>query len=214
MRYDPAATTSQALLQITSTAQVSASISPDGQWVLMLSQASGQAAIQIVRVDGQHLQTLYCAPAGDSFAGAQLSPNQHVLAFTQVNQDESQSILSVLDLTTGQVRTVLSPQASGYPQSTDVQATSTWAPLLAHVSSLASDTPLNPLPSQHALTFTPLTWINNSCFNLSPILRQGKRSWTFPGFLNGILAIPTPVYQTADWAGAYTTSTLFPVQNV
>jgi hypothetical protein len=137
----------------------------------MLSQASGQAAIQIVRVDGQHLQTLYCAPAGDSFAGAQLSPNQHVLAFTQVNQDESQSILSVLDLTTGQVRTVLSPQASGYPQSTDVQATSTWAPLLAHVSSLASDTPLNPLPSQHALTFTPLTWINNTSLYLSGGIR-------------------------------------------
>ena len=37
-----------------------------------------------------------------------------------------------------------------------------------------------------------------SCFNFSHILRYGKRSWTFPSFFHGILAIPTPVYQTAD----------------
>src|SRR5260370_36844138 len=42
----------------------------------------------------------------------------------------------------------------------------------------------------------------NSCFNLSHILRQGKRSWTFPGFLNGILAIPTPVYPRSGLGGS------------
>lgn len=161
-RYDIASQTSQPILQI-STAETNVSISPNGQWILLIGQINGQMALQLVRADGQDLQTLYCAPAGTSIEHAQLSPNQHLLAFSQVSQQLSQSALQILDLTSGQVHTVLSSQDSGYPQPqgliNDSPATS--------ISLLDTHEPLNPLPSQSHLTFQPQQWINNTNLYLS-----------------------------------------------
>lgn len=40
-----------------------AQLSKDGQNVLFLSQIGGHPAIQMIRLDGQGLQTLYCGSA-------------------------------------------------------------------------------------------------------------------------------------------------------
>jgi eukaryotic-like serine/threonine-protein kinase len=161
-RYDIASQTSQPILQI-STAEVKASVSPNGQWILLIGRVNGQAALQLVRADGQDLQTLYCAPAETGIEEAQLSPDQHMLAFSLINQDLSQSMLLALDLTSGQVHTVLSSQVSGYPQP---QGLINDAPTTG-LSLLNAHAPLNPLPSQSHLTFQPQQWINNTSLYLS-----------------------------------------------
>lgn len=162
MRYDIASQASQPILQI-STAEVKASVSPNGQWILLIGRVNGQMALQLVRADGQDLQTLYCTPTGYSVGGAQLSPDQHMLAFSLVNQDLSQSMFLALDLTSGQVHTVLSSQVSGYPQPQGLTSDSPATGL----SLLDAHAPLNPLPSQSHLTFQPQQWINNTSLYIS-----------------------------------------------
>lgn len=81
-RYD---VTTGAKMDIVSIPQVvlgAAQLSTDGQWVIFVSQVAGHAAIQLVRIDGQSLQTLYC----DDQTGIlqlQMSPDQQTVVFTR-----------------------------------------------------------------------------------------------------------------------------------
>jgi hypothetical protein len=70
----------------------SAQLSQDGQWVLFVAETSGVWALQLVRVDGQDVQTLYCAPASLQLV-AQWSPNQRQIIFSQGSTDKTQLFL-------------------------------------------------------------------------------------------------------------------------
>ncbi len=57
-----------------------AQLSADGQWILFLTHiSSGEPALQLVRMDGQGLQTLYCSNKG--LLGIQWSPDQKQVLF-------------------------------------------------------------------------------------------------------------------------------------
>ena len=73
-----------------------ARLTTDGQWIIFHGVAEGQDAIQMVRVDGQELQTLYCGGVNSIL----LSPDQKSLAFTQQYGD-----LLKLDMASGQLQT-------------------------------------------------------------------------------------------------------------
>jgi eukaryotic-like serine/threonine-protein kinase len=53
----------------------SAQLSQSGQWALFVAQQNGVQELQLIRVDGHDLQTLYCASTGQKLE-AQQSPNQ------------------------------------------------------------------------------------------------------------------------------------------
>ncbi len=57
-------------------------VSADGQWILFAPEASPSlpTRIQMIRMDGQGLQTLYCLRATETFDDMHLSPNQQFLA--------------------------------------------------------------------------------------------------------------------------------------
>ncbi len=83
-------------------------ISPDGQWMALTVVLQGQWAIQLIRMDGQQLQTLYCA---SYFTALHFSPDQHSLAFVQTGPyDPSAKTfgpvpgkLDILDLASGKL---------------------------------------------------------------------------------------------------------------
>jgi eukaryotic-like serine/threonine-protein kinase len=85
-----------------------ATMSADGQWVIFVGNLgeSGQRAIQLVRMDGQGLQTLYCS---SDFGWMQLSPDNKYVAFIDVGPDSdlSKGTLKLLNTTTGTVETKL-----------------------------------------------------------------------------------------------------------
>lgn len=69
-------------------------LSGDGQWILFSAQTSSSSRMQLVRIDGKYLQTLYCAPQGQQIDprngaeggyshGVQWSPDQKQVIFTQ-----------------------------------------------------------------------------------------------------------------------------------
>ncbi len=48
-------------------------VSADGQWVMFTAHVAGQSELRVVRMDGQGLQTLFCASPGYRIFGAQWS---------------------------------------------------------------------------------------------------------------------------------------------
>lgn len=90
--FDVQSKTSPPIADIRGETISSAQISQDGQWVLIVAQTNGVWALQLVRVDGQDLQTLYCASASVPLV-AQWSPNQQQIMFSQTSAQETQLFL-------------------------------------------------------------------------------------------------------------------------
>ncbi len=82
-RYDTTNESKTIILTLQHTYIQEAQVSADGQWVLFVVQAPDKYAIQLVRLDGQGLQTLYCASAVGPLSGMQWSPDQKYLAFME-----------------------------------------------------------------------------------------------------------------------------------
>ncbi len=78
-------------------------VSRDGAWVLFSAKVGGQYQLRLVRVDGQYLQTLYCATAGNTIAHVQWSYDLRAIAF-----DEG-STLYLLNAISGQLQPELLP---------------------------------------------------------------------------------------------------------
>ena len=167
--YDTVTSTSHTLLQTQDTTALrTANISPDGQWILLVSFLQSQSALQLVRFDGQRLQTLYCAPTGTSIDNALLSPDNHFLIFNQVDQNDL-STLYLLDLSNGTLHTELSPQLPGFPGVINPPQTSI-SPVTPFVSIHTSATKqvesqqFQPVSSTHYLIYIPMKWTNNSVY--------------------------------------------------
>jgi hypothetical protein len=149
-------------------------VSPDGQWIVFRSLFQGQVAIQMIGVNGQHFQTLYCTQ--DTIDDALLSPDSHTLVFNREIQEEI-SILSLLDVKTGKLRTLLSPLQPNYPDSAQATIQTTFmsehTPSSVNRSTTDSHTLqlLNPLPSKHFLIYIPMKWATNSSLYLYGTVR-------------------------------------------
>ncbi|HXZ06296.1 MAG TPA: protein kinase, partial [Ktedonobacteraceae bacterium] len=90
-----------------------AQLSQDGQWVLFTAYVAGQSEIRVVRMDGQGLQTLFCAPSNAHITGAQWSFNQKLLVF-DVEQDTGGTTIYLLNMTNGSLQSELVSTAPGF----------------------------------------------------------------------------------------------------
>jgi serine/threonine protein kinase len=84
-----------------------AQLSQNGQWMLFTAQIAGRAQLRMVRIDGQGMQTLFCAPINQRISGTQWSYNQHQAVFN-VGIDRPTTYL--MDLPTGNVQALLVPE--------------------------------------------------------------------------------------------------------
>jgi hypothetical protein len=94
-----------------------AQISADGQWILFVSVTANQDKLQLVRMDGQALQTLYCAsPASNGANPASAlnnidwSVNQQLTAFNSYTG--AASYLYVLNMRNGTLQSEISTYSS------------------------------------------------------------------------------------------------------
>lgn len=76
-RYDVVTGAKVEIVKMAGTLISEAQISADGQWVLFVANVSGQSKLQLIRMDGQFLQTLYCGSPNQ----AQWSTNQQLIVF-------------------------------------------------------------------------------------------------------------------------------------
>lgn len=87
-----------------------AQVSNDGRWVLFIATVAGQAELRMVRVDGQGLQTLYCAPANGNISHLQWSYSQQLAVFN-LAVGAATSVTYLMNLTTGSVQQELVSQS-------------------------------------------------------------------------------------------------------
>jgi len=117
-RFDATSGTKTTIATLSNAYVTDAQVSADGQWILFVTFSGGLAKLQAVRLDGQGLQTLYCAaPAGTAYVGSALinpqwSTDQRHVIFGQDGGAATQ--LSLLDIRSGSVQQVFSDQGSSY----------------------------------------------------------------------------------------------------
>jgi hypothetical protein len=109
MRYDTETGRKTAFFSVTNAHVDQTQVSADGQWVLFSTPVSNRTAIELVRMDGQALQTLYCS--ADGIGALQWSPDQKYLAFREGRN------VSLLTVDTGAYQLELPSSApQGIPQ--------------------------------------------------------------------------------------------------
>jgi hypothetical protein len=102
-RYDVTTGVKTPILQVTNESISQAQISADGQWVLFVSNtASASGRLQLVRMDGQGLQTLYCDSTSSNF---QWSTDQKLIAFE--SKSGSTGFVKLLRVADGSIQTAL-----------------------------------------------------------------------------------------------------------
>ena len=82
-RYDSTTRSETVILTAPHTYIDQAQVSSDGQWVVFSTQVSDRSALQLVRMDGQGLQTLYCAASNEPIGALAWSPDQKYVAFQE-----------------------------------------------------------------------------------------------------------------------------------
>jgi eukaryotic-like serine/threonine-protein kinase len=116
-RLDVTTGTKTEIIKIAGISISDAQISADGQWILFVSVTANQDKLQLVRMDGQGLQTLYCAsPASNGANPAsalnniEWSANQQLTAFNSYTG--AGSYLYLLNMRNGTLQTELSTISS------------------------------------------------------------------------------------------------------
>ncbi|MEO8971905.1 MAG: hypothetical protein ABI406_09960 [Ktedonobacteraceae bacterium] len=80
-RYNVATGAKTVIVNLPNTLITTAQLSADGQWILFIAQSAAGDKLQLVRMDGQGLQTLTCNIKQESIFDPQWSTNQHSIVF-------------------------------------------------------------------------------------------------------------------------------------
>ena len=112
-RYDVTTRQTTTVLLQSGRELLSSQISADGQWILFSSvqyshdsKTSTNSRIQVVRVDGRYLQTLYCV-TGEGLNNVQWSVDQKLIAFITSSSTSRATSVDLLNTYTGRVQTEL-----------------------------------------------------------------------------------------------------------
>ena len=99
-RYDVSTGAKTEVIKIPNVTINVAQVSADGQWLVFVSAANGQSKLQLIRMDGGGLQTLYC---GKNVYELQWAVNQKLVAF------EDGSDIYLLNVINGSLQRVFHP---------------------------------------------------------------------------------------------------------
>ena len=111
-RFDTITGAKTEILKLPGTRITSAQLSSDGQWILFSADIGGQMKLSVVRMDGKGLQTLACAPGGDTIRSPQWSLDQKLIVFDE-SPNSGGATIYLLSVASGLLQTELTPPASG-----------------------------------------------------------------------------------------------------
>jgi hypothetical protein len=100
-------------------------ISADGQWILFVTKTAQSDELQMVRMDGQGLQTLYCLPAHSILKDLWSSDQQEVLLSIS-SPPQGFTGLYLLNIVKGTIQQVFSPTGGGAGPGSGYIAPITW----------------------------------------------------------------------------------------
>ncbi|HJT57554.1 MAG TPA: hypothetical protein VJ761_13720 [Ktedonobacteraceae bacterium] len=189
-RYDVTTGNKTEILNLSNTSISEAQVSSDGQWILFVAITSGQAKLQLVRMDGRGLQTLYCANTGGSLHDAQWSTDQKLIIFD--NYTSSGSFVDLLNTRNGSVQVEISLNGKGfdYPPLTWLDTTRLYllAPEVDAPSGslylLDSSNGANQNPQNLPVVVTPsdtFCWDSDSSYDATQLYTAGCTTDPDPG---------------------------------
>ena len=124
MHYDAQTGRKTVLMSVAHAHIYEAQVSADGQWILFVTTTGNmnrQTKLQALRMDGQGLQTLYCA-SGFGIQQVHWSTDQHFLVF--YNVIDEQGTVYLLDIHNGKLQTeLIAPTGTGIILHTWLDAT-------------------------------------------------------------------------------------------
>lgn len=167
IRYDIITKSKTTLLSlIKSGEEISdAQLSADGQWILFLagSFSESQTRLQLIRADGQMLQTLFCAPANE-ISNIRWSPDSRRVAFAVSAPSGQISTITVLNLKTAQqeVFTASNYRPYAWLDNSRLYVIQPQGNLLTSQQNL-SLLDISQGHAQQAVAFTPITSANALC---------------------------------------------------
>lgn len=122
--YNTSTGQSEQILALPATWINSAQLSFDGRWVLLSVNRDGQVALQLLRIDGRFLQTLYCAASGQEIwtyqSGPQWSHDLKNIVFSTYTLQGNTADTYLLHAETGVIDRLLTTSNAG------VYAARTW----------------------------------------------------------------------------------------
>ena len=107
-RYDLATGNKTEIIKMPKVSIAEAALSSDGQWILFVSSIGQQDELQMVRMDGQGLQTLYCAANG-RIQNVLWSTNQQSVLFSASAAPNGFTGIYLLNLSKGTLQLELKP---------------------------------------------------------------------------------------------------------
>src|SRR6266568_4533100 len=110
-RYDLTTDKKTEIIKMPNASISEAALSSDGQWILFVSAMGHQNELQMVRMDGQGLQTLYCAANG-SIQNVLWSTNQQSVLFGASAAPDGFAGIYLLNLANGTLQLELKPNRS------------------------------------------------------------------------------------------------------
>jgi serine/threonine protein kinase len=176
-RYD---TITGAKIEIVKTANTrvdDAQVSADGQWVLFTAHVAGQVELRAVRVDGQGLQTLHCAPAGYRIFGAQWSIDQKMVVFDE-GQDIGGPTICLLNMASGALQMELVPPAAGL-----AYLPRTWLDYTRVL--MVGFAPNSDAPPQNVYVLDTTKGAHQAVANLQQVVTLGSPCWDFDSSYDG-----------------------------
>ena len=84
-------------------------LSPDGQWLVYFTAnapGEGPDQLQMVRIDGRYLQTLWCGAQIENSDGLRWSPDQHYVSFFGGESEIKAGGFRLFDLRSGTIRQI------------------------------------------------------------------------------------------------------------
>jgi hypothetical protein len=110
-RYDLTTGGKTEIVKLVGVSIPEAQVSADGQWLLFVNAVNQQYKLQLVRMDGQGLQTLYCVSNG-SLSNVLWSTNEKLALFSASAPPQGFTGLYLLNLQSGKVQLELQPTQS------------------------------------------------------------------------------------------------------
>lgn len=154
-----------------------AQVSNDGQWALFSATIAGQSELRMVRLDGQGLQTLLCAPSGMSIRNAQWSIDQRYVIFDEFPQVGEPTVY-LLNMQTGSLQVEVNAPASGI-----APIARTW--LDYNRVLMVGMVPNSDAPSQNIYILDIGNGAHQNMANIAPIFTPTQPCWDFDSSYDG-----------------------------
>jgi serine/threonine protein kinase len=176
-RYDTSTGAKVEIKKMANTRIDDAQVSADGQWVLFTAHVAGRSELRAVRMDGQGLQTLFCALSGYRISGAQWSVNQKLVVFDE-GQDIGGPTIYLLNMASGSLQTELVAPAAGLAYLPRTWLDNTRVLMIGFV-------PNSDAPPQNMYILDTSKGANQHATDLQQVITIGSPCWDFDSSYDG-----------------------------